>query len=396
MHIGAPTIREKNGAVEYSATVSRDDGASTLWYRVDAQYADFISDRADAFLVALLMPAMLRGEDIHIDGTISPKLYYNASTQLQHFLKEIRPSFKLIRILPSTISEADNDASAVAAGLSCGVDSYCAVADHFFEPVCKEYTLTHLLFNDVGSHGDGGTRLFKERLADVKKAAQKIGLPVIATQSNIDDYYPESHFGMTNTLRDMSVASMLQKGVRKFLYATGLQYREVRVKENMEISYADTIILPLLSTETLEAVSVGNEYTRVDKTLRIAGFECTYDTLDVCVWPYGGRNPRNCGGCYKCVRTLLTLEVAGLADKYKSNFNIDAYKKNRLKQIIRSELRGDPFWKEIKDLAKSRRYRFPTDMSLALAFLRVPGVRWTIRGFWNLVRTVRGIPINMP
>lgn len=55
-----------------------------FWFSVDDEYSGYLTaDVYDAFLVALLYPAMFYGEDIEIDGKVSKKLYHNLSTYVQ-------------------------------------------------------------------------------------------------------------------------------------------------------------------------------------------------------------------------------------------------------------------------------------------------------------------------
>ncbi|MEM9246786.1 MAG: hypothetical protein AAGA67_13760, partial [Cyanobacteria bacterium P01_F01_bin.153] len=56
------------------------------------QHGDLVSDRADGALAALLFPAMARGEDIHIEGTLSERLYYNLSGRCQALLRSLDPT----------------------------------------------------------------------------------------------------------------------------------------------------------------------------------------------------------------------------------------------------------------------------------------------------------------
>ncbi|HUF88932.1 MAG TPA: hypothetical protein VMR66_03000, partial [Gemmatimonadota bacterium] len=128
------------------------------------------------------------------------------------------------------------------------------------------------------------------------------------------------------------------------------RYRPLR-----DIAFLDPILLPMISTEALDAVSAGGHYTRVEKTLQVAEAADSYDLLDVCV-----RNDRagNCSTCKKCVRTLLTLEIAGLTDRYAELFDIDAFHRSRrwwVGRILRSDTQNS---EEIVRFARERGYRF--------------------------------------
>ena len=88
----------------------------------------------------------------------------------------------------------------------------------------------------------------------------------------------------------------------------------------------------------------------------MAGLPLSYDTLDVCANPV---TDRNCSICQKCLRTLLTLEIAGHLELYARAFDLDAYRGRRAKyaaKVLRSRNRFD---KDVVDLAVERGFAFP-------------------------------------
>ena len=170
MKIYLPEITHHNGNVMYKVNVHSSLGNKTLWYKLNEKYSSFISESSDAPLVALLIPAMVHGEDIYLDGTVSEKLYYNLSGPYQHVLQLIIPSLYLVKIYPATIKPSIKEKEyGVATGFSGGIDSFCVIADHYYSnDVPEGFRLTHLLFNNVGSHGSGeeGRTLFKVTCTD--------------------------------------------------------------------------------------------------------------------------------------------------------------------------------------------------------------------------------------
>jgi len=141
MNIFKPSIFNKDGKVLYSVHVQSLAGSS-LWYSLDAQYSHFLTDSSDAPLVALLIPAMAYSEDIHIAGLISEKLYYNLAGPYQYLLQQVIPSLRRIKIFPSDTTSKKDRASGVATGFSCGIDSFCTLADHFYARVPISFKIT--------------------------------------------------------------------------------------------------------------------------------------------------------------------------------------------------------------------------------------------------------------
>src|SRR4028118_737543 len=203
MKISKPELAKQDN-FQYRVRVSFSEGTETLWYSLGEEYADLVSDRSDAPLVALLIRAMACGEDIHLDGTISERLYYNLSRSYQHVLRAVIPSLRLINIYPDNVQPATQRASGVATGFSGGIDSFSVLADHHYTDVPTGFRLTHLLYNNVGSHEKGGSRLFRERYEHIRPTAERIGLPFIAVDTNVSAFYSGFKFQQTHTPRNAS------------------------------------------------------------------------------------------------------------------------------------------------------------------------------------------------
>jgi hypothetical protein len=362
MKISRPEILQENNDTVYRVRVETSKGTTTLWYTMGKQFGDLVTDFCDSPLVALLIPAMATGEDIQVAGTISERLYHNLSGPYQRLLQHVIPSLRRIKLYPADIQSGGRRASGVATGFSGGIDSYCVLADHFYSNVPMGFKVTHLLFNNVGSHGMGGERLFKERYTRLAPIVERIGLPFVRINSNVDAFYRKIFtFQQTHTTRNASAALLLQNGIGRYFYASAFSYTDVFVGAASAMGHSDPIALPLLSTDALDAYSVGSEYTRVEKTLRVAGIPDSHGTLDVCV-DFGKAG--NCSACWKCMRTLLTLDIAGLLDCYSASFDLDAYERRRC-EYIASVLRShDPLLREIVEFARERRYLFPISSRL--------------------------------
>jgi hypothetical protein len=377
MKISKPEILRQENEIVFRVRVESSEGIEILWYSLDKKFMDFLTDFCDAPLVALLIPAMAKGEDVYLAGTISERLWYNVSGPYQRLLQLVIPSLRGIRIFPGEVQSRNHRAPGVATGFSCGIDSYCVLADHHYADVPSGFRVTHLLFNNVGSHGEGGERLFRERCARIEPVAERMGLPFIMVNSNVDAFYRKDlDFQQTHTPRNASVPLLLQGGIGRYMYASAYNFTDAFVGATYDMAYCDTTALPLLSTERLDAISVGSEYTRVEKTLRVAEIPDSYRTLYVCVSP---KKAENCSECWKCMRTLLTLDIAGLMDRYSASFNLDTYK-HQWSKYIGSVLRSrDPLLREIVAFARDRHYPFPLPFarlqypaSLAKRLSRVP------------------------
>ncbi len=176
--------------------------------------------------------------------------------------------------------------------------------------------------------------------------------------SNLDLFYDKSlGFQKKHTMRNASVA-LLQGCIGRYMYASLYKYSDVFIGPTYDAAYSDLATLPLLSTDTLDAFSVGSEYSRVQKTLRVAELPDSYGTLDVCVND-SLSGYVNCSKCWKCLRKLATLEIAGCLDRYSDSFNIYVYKSQRKAYFATLFGSHDPLLREIEELANERNYTFP-------------------------------------
>ena len=386
MLIGKPEILRRDGELVYRVSVDSPDSPDSLWFSVEEQFADLVSDSSDAALVALLMPAMARGEDIHLFGAVSERLYHNVSHHLQRVLQLVVPSLRRVAVHPTELRTGGERAPGVATAFSAGIDSFSTLADHLREEVAVGFRVTHLLFNNVGSHGHGerGGRLFHERYARIAPVVDRLGIPCVRTNSNMDSAYDQLTFRQTHTLRNAAVALLLQRGIGRWLYASTNSYHSASVAPSPDIARCDAIAVPLLATEDLDALSVGAEYTRVEKILRVAEIADSHQVLDVCV---GSSRAGNCSECWKCVRTLVVLEIAGLLDRYEASFDLSAYRMRRnwyLGELLRAD---GPLEIEVVTFAREQGFSFPLSSRLR-AWLK-PFLKRPVRALRRIGRALR-------
>lgn len=357
MRLGRPELVALGTEVEYRVAVEWSRGPTTLWYRVERRFADFLTTSSDAALLALLIPAMAAGEDIHLAGEVSEQLYRSLDGPYQELLQAVIPSLHRISIHPARFMPLRARPSGVATGFSGGVDSFCVLADAYFMNEQATDRITHLFFNNVGSHGREGGALFRERQSRAAAAAAEIGLPLIGVDSNVDAFYGTGlGFQQTHTPRNASVALLLQGGIGRFFYASTYHLADTGVYRCHDMARSDPVALPMLVTEALAMHSSGADRTRVEKTLHVARLPVSYRHLDVCA--HGGR-AGNCSTCVKCARTLLTLTIGGVAERYEPVFDLAAYRRlypHHCAKVLRSRHLLN---REIVAFAVARGYVFP-------------------------------------
>jgi len=307
------------------------NGKDILWYDIPREFKKHIvSENLDAFLVGLFLLAMKNDEDIHVQGTISAKLYYSLTTYLVPALEKINDILYKIKITVNFLNEENlNIENSSATGLSLGIDSLSTIYYHKNLP--GSYGLKFLTFFNAGSHGDfGGEKaltLFNKRLNEVQKFANKIDLPLISINSNISELL-KLNFQSTHSVRNLSCILNLQKLIKTYYYASTFRFDYLNF-DKKHFGRWDSLIINSLSTESINFVSAMSQLNRVEKTKFISEYSQSYDFLDVCVNSSEAKDKINCSVCNKCMRTQLTLDAIGELDKYRKVFHVDEYYKKR-------------------------------------------------------------------
>ncbi len=362
--ISPPVVSTEGERARIASDIRIGGNMKTLWFEIDEIYKNYLAgDTLDAFVVASLIPAILRGENIRLKGPMSAKLFYNISCSLIPILSEYLEKPSVTRIFPDGFTAATTGGAGVAAGFSGGVDSFCNYYDHSHGRVPDAFALTHFIFNNVGAHGqqgmDADRALFLRRFARLRDCADKLGRPAVAVDSNLDEFIGQK-FELTHTLRNTAVALLMQKEFCKFLYSSGYPLSETRLGPDSNMSHLEPVILPLLSTERLECMGSGGRHSRVEKTRRVAEIAESRHYLDVCVAPHNApEGLANCGVCWKCIRTATTLKIFGKLEEYAHVFDLKSFAMFENLYLIEVIGGKTPYVKEIRQLIAEKNFPVP-------------------------------------
>lgn len=376
MTIHQPEIVEKGNMTRLQAMFEIKDKQETLWYEVESKYRDYLTvERADAFVVALFLLAFEKGYDIRVLAPMSEKLYYTLNMHLLPLTAEVR-SYKNINIYCDHLEATPLlNAGGVGTGLTCGIDTFSTISSHLDDHCPEEYKITHFTFFNVGSNGMlGGKKardLFNKRIDAVRPCAEELNKELITVDSNISELLV-MNFYETHSYRHLSAGLILQKLFHVYYYSSAYSLKYFELKPNSPGHY-DIFNMSMLSTESMDFYSTNPYETRVDKTRLVSQYKPATKYLNVCIV-----DGENCGGCEKCVRTLLTLEVLGKLTEFSDVFNIDNYYKRREKYIARviAYQKSDDYMQEIFDEMVKLRFKIPIYSKLAAQYLRVRQLVW--------------------
>lgn len=368
-------IVEIGQRVKASVVVESDDcKTEELWFSLPKEYENYICrDQFDGFLVGMLYPAMLKGEDVYVDGCISEKLLFTINNYTIPLLLSFSESLHKIKISARKTTNRNHNGTGVGTGFSAGVDSFSTLYDRYVLEDSPSYKVNSLTFFNVGSNGDwfqhGSTEFtqnkFVTRYKELKKFTDEIDLNFIDIDSNLHYFHSWWH-SYSHSLKAASVILLLQQYYSKYYYSSaGLDYAGASIYsasyKNKDIgAYCDPILMPMLSTESLDFMSDGYAYTRTGKLLNIINYEPASRYLNVCVdhlnkW-------ENCSECDKCLRTMVALDITGNLSKFDKIFDLNLYYKKKngylISQILKMD--SDPFAADNINLAKSLNVKLPS------------------------------------
>lgn len=358
MHVSSPAYRESGDISVLAVTVSLRENDKELWFSTPVRWKQHINASSlDAFLLALLPLAMSQGEDLYLDGPVSERLLYCTNSYLVKLLGLISPDFKSIAVSAreTTVSTASQNGLGAATGFSGGVDSFSVLADHLSDRTSPSYRVSTMLFNNVGAVP---TQRFFEKWEQLSQITRLTGIDLIPIDSNLGELI-DLPFQLTHSMRNAACGLLLRDLYDKYYYASTYSYASTKVEPTYDIAYSDPLSLPLMSTENIALIPTGGQYSRVDKTRSILDFAPAREMLNVCV---AANRIDNCSTCWKCGRTLLTLELLGKIESFSSVFDLDHWRRHRstyiAEYVTNPKKARDPLTLEILELARDTGHTF--------------------------------------
>ncbi|MEA2398402.1 MAG: hypothetical protein QOK25_1958 [Thermoleophilaceae bacterium] len=299
MIVDRVALRETDIGVERSARVRWRDGHALV--RIAAP-PELVSDALDAspFVPACLLPAMRRGEDLEIDGPVSPRLVRGCS-RARELYRGWAPELTGGELRVGEQAEPVGGGDGVGCFFSRGVDSSYSAA----VPRAEADRLTTLVFLDgLEPLHDANVRAEEIRLA--RETARRVGLPLALATTNLRE--------MTDPIvgdwEDMAGGGL---SFAALALAGGLRSVVIPSSDGpMTVGPCGVspLLDPLFSTEALQVDHDSVAITRVGKVLWLAAERPDLArVLKVC---FAEDRADNCGRCPKCLLTMGALEAAGL------------------------------------------------------------------------------------
>lgn len=364
IHIGKPYIEEKDGKTFLISNIKNEleNKDINVFFAVEPEFANYLChEQADAFVVSMLLRAVVTGQDIEVDAPISEKLLHNLRYGVIHALTtslkqnknigynlEILNRYKNNRgnksiqvISKKGVVSQNYNGSEVGTGCSLGVDSFSIIKKYLLERKKESllsYKITHFACFNVGALGMYNTESTREsfyrEVNRIKQFASKFNIPVVSIDTNLHEFYPEYNFNWSHSYLNMACVLSLQKLWGKYIYASGYSLNNFEFNISDSAKY-EPFLLTNLSTESTELISGDMELSRADKVRYIMNDAIVKDNLNVCLKEQcinsesGIDNYNNqfinCGKCEKCLRTILQLEIYGKLEEYKDIIDLSEW-----------------------------------------------------------------------
>jgi len=268
-----------------------------------SEMESFVSPSADAFVAALLIPCLERGEPLEVLPPVSPQLAARIP-HIKDVVLALFPNFHRVevKVRPSETA-AERTGTRVATLFSGGVDSFYSLIKSLAPDMDPAMRPTDLMFmRGLEQRLDESTGA-DATFAIVEEVAQTMGVGVLWGETNLRMLFGLNYELYYHASALVGSALALSRGVRRLLVPSTFSYGQL-------IPWGSHPILDeLWSTEALEVIHHGAEARRVDKIAGIINHRLAMQRMRVCLKNHAG--PNNCGRCQKCARTMMALEILG-------------------------------------------------------------------------------------
>jgi hypothetical protein len=300
--IGAPALRRLDGHTLVAATIETGDHAYPARYQAATGP---VASGAEPFLAAALPVAMRLGRPLRVDGPVSAQLLASLPS-IQAIYHAWNPDWRVVPVSAAPAQPVAPHQGGVACFFSGGVDSFYTLLKHLDEID----TLIFIHGFDIPLHNAA----FRARVAAaVRDVARALAKPLLEVETNLKDLiirYAPWEYAHGALLA--GVALLLSPQFARLYIAASDSYDMAATTPWGSHPLLD----PLWSTERTTIVHDGCEARRIDKVPSIVRSDVALRWLRVC-W----ENPNgeyNCGRCGKCLRTMVSLRIAGALDRCRT------------------------------------------------------------------------------
>lgn len=294
-----PGRHRLEGLVRYG-----DGFAETVWFDLPTWVPTCGPEVGDPWIVALAPLAMTLGEPLRVSLPVDAILGQGVEFAARAWKAWFPHLSALTLDVPRVTRPAAPELRRVGSLFSGGADSWHTLLRNAAEAEAGRARRIDTL---LVAHGAdvlvGEVEVFQRVVRGIEPVARARNLDLLAVGSNLRD----TRFGDTNW-RDLSHGSFFISLIHaaacfeRCSIPSSVMYRTMRPWGSHPLTD------PLLSSEWTRILYDSAEMDRNAKLREIAQHPEVLNGLRVC-WRSGSE--RNCGRCEKCLRTMVTLELAG-------------------------------------------------------------------------------------
>jgi hypothetical protein len=302
MRVLAPTVSRRGDRAVVVARFEPSNG-DPIDVELDAprELIGEIDPSATPFLPIAAVAAAAGGEDLVVEGPVSPKVLAGARHNvalLAEWWGWHEPAISATEAPPAVATPGRG----VGLFFSRGVDSWCSLLTLRAEGQQPTHLVT---IRDIELPRGAHTQA--EVLAETERVAARLGLPLVVLSTNARALLdPFADWTRMHGAVLASCALLLRPLLAQVYLASTLGPSSM-------IGWGSHPDLdPHWGSETSELVHHQPDIDRTDKVAVVARDQTALDALLVC-WEGGGA--RNCGRCAKCLRTMTSLHIHGALDR---------------------------------------------------------------------------------
>ena len=264
---------------------------------VVARFDGDVAANPDAALPMFLLTAMMRGEPLILDEAVSASALASA-TEAQSVVSMWWPEiYRRVDIVAETSPDIRSGAQErTASFFSGGVDS-------FYTALTGGDEITQLVLVHGFDIALADRRLRDQAAAAAKDAAAELGKELLQVETDAPSV-TQVNFDHVHGALLVAVGMLLEPRPGKVVIPASYTYRDL-------FPWGSHPVLdPLWTTDAQRVIHHAAGVSRFEKTGTIAASDVALRHLRVCNENRKKSN-YNCGGCAKCLRTMITLRLHG-------------------------------------------------------------------------------------
>ena len=193
INIGEIRKEIKGGRVRIVSDISMEDKVIPLFFETEEENSKYLCEESgDAFLLGILLYAMKKHEDIHVEPPVSERLLYGITQILMPVFPRMSPELRNINIISAkTCCKSNNKFGGVVTPMSCGVDSFYTALLNNKKDIFSSMKLTHLALFNSGVYGydvESSKKEFELYKNRIRPVCQQFGLPLVSLDSNLMEF----------------------------------------------------------------------------------------------------------------------------------------------------------------------------------------------------------------